>query len=594
MTSLSAQDRLSPFAVFRNRNFTLLWLAQFVSTMGSSLTTVAASILIFRATGSALSVGLMLLVGTAPGLLVGLFAGVFVDRADRKRVMVVAELLRAAFTIAIPLLLPFGVAWLYVLVAASSTVKQFFDPAQASVLPEVASDQELAAANSFMTISLFGADVLGIALAGLIASRFDIAWAFYLDGLSFVAGAVCLLLLHVPPLPDQDATSLSSVVKNLRAGVSFVGGSPVLRSLFVVFVPICVIFGLMNALNLPFIVQTVGAGELAFGLVEGVGLIGFVIGSFLMASYADRLHESQWISISLLGMGVVGAIYALLSSLPLLILVNGVYYFLNALSYIGRQLLIQRGTPRELRGRVSSAFFVTRDACFMLGMLMAGLGDRFDVRLLLFLCGLGLLGCTLLSFVLPGLRQSAAEWRRLGGLLRHAPASAGLGRSRAATLADIDALALRLPPLARLNRAERGRLVEHGRVYEVAPATRIVRQGEVSDAAFFLIAGRTVASRSAEDGAEQLLEIHAPGDFFGEIAALTGVPRTASVTAEQPTSLLELRAADLRQLLADPQLSRVLLSKMTERLARMQLIEVPRYATLDQGALLELRTSAAP
>lgn len=591
-TGVSTQAQPSAFAVFRNRNFTMLWLAQFVSTLGSGLTTVAASILVFRATGSALSVGLMLLVTTAPGLLVGLVAGVFVDRSDRKRIMVFAELARAVLVLAIPLLIPFGVVWLYVLAAASSTVKQFFDPAQASVLPELASDEELAAANSFMMISIIGAEVLGISLAGLIAANFDLVWAFYIDAFTFLISGLCLLLLRIPPLPQHEDTSLASVGQNLRAGVSFVGESRILRALFGVFVPVFVIFGLMNALNLPFIVETVGAGELAFGLVEGIGLVGFVLGSFLMASYADRLHDSQWVSLSLLGMGIFGSLYALLSSVPLLILVNGAYYFLNALCYIGRQLLIQRGTPRELRGRVSSAFFVTRDSCFMAGMLLAGLGDRFDVRLLLLLCGVGLAISAMLALVLPGMRQSAAEWRRLGALLRRSSTTTGLGRGRVATLADVDALALRLPPIAGLSRAAREQLAEHARVYEVAPAGRVVSQGEASDAAYFLIAGRTVASRS-EEGEDRALEVHGPGDFFGEIAALTGVPRTASVVAEQPTTLLEVRAAELRLLVADPQLSRALLSKLTERLARMQLIEIPRFATLDQSALRELRSEPA-
>ena len=75
-------QRLSPFHVFRNRNFTLIWSAQLVSTIGSALTSLAASIYVFRLTNSALSVGLMLMATAAPSLLVGLFAGVFVDRDD--------------------------------------------------------------------------------------------------------------------------------------------------------------------------------------------------------------------------------------------------------------------------------------------------------------------------------------------------------------------------------------------------------------------------------------------------------------------------------------------------------------------------------
>src|SRR5512146_2089335 len=85
----------SPFAIFRNRSFTLLWTGQLVSTIGSSLTSLAASILVFRLTGSAMSVGLMLMATAAPSLLVGLFAGVLVDRYDRRKIMIAADLIQA-------------------------------------------------------------------------------------------------------------------------------------------------------------------------------------------------------------------------------------------------------------------------------------------------------------------------------------------------------------------------------------------------------------------------------------------------------------------------------------------------------------------
>ena len=104
----------------------------------------------------------------------------------------------------------------------------------------------------------------------------------------------------------------------------------------------------------------------------------------------------------------------------------------NAASIVGRQLVIQRGTPRELRGRVNSAFFVTRDVAFAVGMASAGLADLFDVRLLFLLAGAIVLGCGLLTLALPGLGQPTAEWRRVLAMLRSAPSAPGLGLGRAA------------------------------------------------------------------------------------------------------------------------------------------------------------------
>ena len=172
---------LSPFSVFKNRNFSLLWTGQLVSTMGTALSSIAASIYIYQKTNSALSVGLMLMATAAPSLLVGLFAGVFVDRYDRKKIMITADILRALLILLVPVLVPLNVIWLYVIVMLTSAIGQFFDPAHESVLPEVASDEELAAANSLIAISSFGSTAVGFAAAGLIASAANINWAFYAD-----------------------------------------------------------------------------------------------------------------------------------------------------------------------------------------------------------------------------------------------------------------------------------------------------------------------------------------------------------------------------------------------------------------------------
>jgi CRP-like cAMP-binding protein len=167
-------------------------------------------------------------------------------------------------------------------------------------------------------------------------------------------------------------------------------------------------------------------------------------------------------------------------------------------------------------------------------------------------------------------------------MLRAGQAAPGLGLGRAALVADIDRLSLRLPALGSLSSRERRELAARARVYDVPPGTAIVRQGERSTMAYFLLDGRTVASRAGA-GVERILDVHNPGDFFGEIAALTNLPRTASVLAEQPTTLLQVPAAVLQTLMRDPQLKRLFLGKMTERMQRMNMIEPPRFAGLTQA-----------
>ena len=592
MTTTVITHPSSPFAIFRNRNFTLLWTGQLVSTIGSSLTSLAASILVYRLTGSAASVGLMLMATAAPTILVGLLAGVFVDRYDRKRIMIAADLSRALLVFLIPLLIPRNIAWLYIIVMLTSAISQFFDPAHESVLPEIASDEELAAANSLMAISSFGATAVGFAASGLIASRFPIEWAFYLDALSFLVSALIVWVARIPALGVAVESGLAAVGRNLRAGARVLVDTPMLRSLFLVFAIVFVSMGLSNSLLLPFALKSLGATEFEYGVQEAVTSVGFVLGSLWMARVSDRWREGQWISLGLLGMALAGIGYASMRAVAPAIAIIAASGFLNAPISIARRLVIQRYTPREMRGRVNSAFFVCRDVLSLLGMAAAGLADVFPVRVMFLVSALMLLAAGAWALVIPGLGQPAAEWKRALELLRKAPAAAAQRLTRPATLGDFDTLVALLPALAVLSAEERQALVGSAAVSEAPAGTTVVRHGEKADEVYFVLAGKAVAGVAVEGGYRSLSSL-APGDFFGEIAALSGGPRTANVVTEEPTTLLSVPATMLRGWMVKPALRQLFLSTAAERLSRTHHADWPRLAGLDQQALRELREQGA-
>jgi CRP-like cAMP-binding protein len=129
---------------------------------------------------------------------------------------------------------------------------------------------------------------------------------------------------------------------------------------------------------------------------------------------------------------------------------------------------------------------------------------------------------------------------------------------------------------------------------EAAAGTAITRAGDTGDSAYFILSGRAVAGRATTDGPYRTLSSMGAGDVFGEIAALTGSPRTADVVAEEATTLLEVPADTLRQLMALPDFSSLVLGKMQERLARSTSIgDLPRFGRYDQGVLRQLREESA-
>ena len=583
----------SMFAVFRRRDFSLLWLAQLISTAGSSLTDLAAGIWVYRETGSALAVGLTLMATAVPSLVVGLLAGVYVDRHDRKKILVVTCLVQSVIVGFIALTVEMdSIIGLYALILLNAGVKQFFDPAHDSLIPEMASDEELSSANAFLSIAAFGSTAIGFAGAGLLASTVGLTWAFILDAASFVvaAGLIALMGRYPMPVPDEEA-SVAVIVANLKVGMATLFGTPIIRSLFVVGAFMFVAFGLWNVLLLPFSIEVLGATEFEYGLQEGLTSVGFVAGSLLMARFARLLPEPAWIVVSLIGMGVAGIGYAFSTEVGPAILLVTISGLLQPPSSVSRSVLLQRHTPREMRGRVFSAFYVMRDVIFLLGMAGAGLADIIDIRLLIVVASSLLFVSAAFTLVAPGL--GITTWRAASARLAEAIAGApGLETIpvRAATMADFDRLAARLGTFGRLSAEQRAAFIREATVREVPAGTRVLEAGGVASSASFVLDGVASAGLRQDDGGYRVLSTMRAGDFFGEIAALTGSPRTADVVAEEDATLLEVPAEALRATMVVPEIQRLVFSTLTSRLLRTESADLPRLAGVDQESLRDLRT----
>jgi CRP-like cAMP-binding protein/sugar phosphate permease len=583
--------KVSPTAVFRRRDFALMWLAQLVSTAGSSLTDLAAGIYVFQQTGSAFLVGVTLMATAVPSLIVGLLAGVFVDRYDRRTVMMASNLAQAVIVASIPFLLGINVSLLFAAILLNAGVKQFFDPAYESLIPEIADDEELAAANAFLSIASFGSTAIGFAGAGLLAS-IDINLAFWIDALTFLFSAGCIALLRVrSKIEVEEETSVGVVWSNLKTGVRTIADTPMLRSLFLLGAPAFFAFGLWNVLLLPMAIKVLGATEFEYGIQEGLTSVGFVVGSLFMARYSERLQTGLWVFVGMAGMGIAGVLYGVAPTIWIAIVWVVISGFFNSPSSVARQTLLQRNTPRELRGRVFSALFVMRDVIFLAGMAGAGLADVLPVRGLLVFASVILLAVGLVALVAPGIGRPAAEWRRGLSALRAAPTAAPAA-GRAATMGDFDRLVGRLATFSRLSDPQRAAFIRSALVREVPEGARVVSQGEHATAAYFILDGRAAAGIPEPDGGYRGLSTMAAGDFFGEIAALTGSRRTADVVVTEPSTLMEVPADALRAAMEVPEVERLLLSTLTERLQRTNRPDLPRLATMDRSALRELMTPA--
>ena len=152
-------------ATLRQRNFGLLWSAGLISLAGDWMLRIALPIYVYQLTGSALATSTMLIAGMLPDLLFGSIAGVFVDRWDRKRTMVICNLLLAIGLLPLLAVRSAEQLWLLYLVAfCESTIAQFFGPAENALLPQLVSEDQLVAANSLNSLNNSLARLIGPAL----------------------------------------------------------------------------------------------------------------------------------------------------------------------------------------------------------------------------------------------------------------------------------------------------------------------------------------------------------------------------------------------------------------------------------------------
>jgi len=221
-------------------------------------------------------------------------------------------------------------------------------------------------------------------------------------------------------------------------------------------------------------------------------------------------------------------------------------------------------------------------------MSAAGLADLMDVRFLYLISALMLLLAGLVVLVIPGLGQPAAQWKRTISLLRGVEAAPRLGAGRPATVVEVERFISRMPELVELNPKERAQLASDTLVAEASVGKVVVYRGETSDAAYFILKG-SVAAGFLKDDEYVILRYMHEGDFFGEVAALTGKQRTANIITEEDSEFLIIPSKVMRRLTDRfGSLREMFHSTISERLS---LTELPIGGGLDQQSLRELRTN---
>jgi MFS family permease len=363
-------------------DFTALWVGQLVSFFGDRVHQVAIAFLVLGLTGSPIAVSAVFLAAFVPNLLLGPIAGVLVDRWDHREVMVVSDVLRAAIVLLIPVAAAIDVLLIYPLVFALTSVTIFFRPARTAVIPRIVEQDELVTANSAMWVGETLADVIGYPIAGLFVAFLGsaLALAFWLDAATYVASAVLIATMGIPPVARAAGSvigaGLRGVAADLLEGWRFLRGDAVLLANTLQGAVAQLSVGATIALTPIYAAQVLDLGRLdgpaAYALLEtGVG-IGNLVGGFAVGLVGMRFAKGRMViaGFALYGLCVIGL--ALTGNVAVAVGLMAGCGVANMIYVIPSQTLFQERTPAQLIGRAVSFRFALVTASMTAAMAVAG------------------------------------------------------------------------------------------------------------------------------------------------------------------------------------------------------------------------------
>jgi MFS family permease len=428
----------SALDVFRNRPFLLLWIAQAATQIGGNMVIFGLTVIISESTGSTSAVSALILTFLLPAVLFSALAGVFVDRMDRRLVLILTNILRGLAFVAI-FLVGDHLGLIYLLNITVSTITVFFAPAEAAMIPILVPKKQLLSANGIFTLTLNAAFALGFTLVGPLIVKIAGAPALIIvvAALYFVAAAFCWTL---PPAPStvkstgpSDARgrfreaedAIGSVVAQLREGLAYIRDHREIRWSLSYLGIAASLVGVLGVLGPNFAKRTLGLSEADFVVVVLPLGVGIVMGILLLNAYGRLIPRRRVIEGGLIALGVFliamalsGRISSFLGSATgslsgtvsvltsLLSVVVGVAFFAGiayASVAIPAQTQLQEDLPEDVRGRVFGVLNMLVSVASFLPILIVGpIADLLGTTIVLVLVGALIIASGIASIYLRG------------------------------------------------------------------------------------------------------------------------------------------------------------------------------------------------
>jgi MFS transporter, DHA3 family, macrolide efflux protein len=416
-TPAAAPEPLSVRAVLRIGDFRRLFAGQVVSDIGDGITYLLLLLVVNDLTGSTAALALMAIAEAVPQFTVGLVAGVYVDRWNRRTVMLASDLVRAAILVGVAIAASTGmVPLLYVLAVLLSSASTFFRPARGAVLPRIVPVEGLPAANSLAQGSQVIGLVIGTGIAGLIFEAFGSGpIGFLLDAGTFLVSFAFISTLTpaLGRIAPTAAEKAGNVGRSLLEGIAIVRGSRALSGSLIAAAVTMLGLGAVNVLFVPLLINDLQVAPSWMAGIEFAQTSAMLLAAAIVPFLARRLAPTTIITLGLAGIGVlIGLLSGVSAVWQVVVILFAVGWMVTPLQAM-LQTIVQTDSTDATRGRVVSLLQASMSTASVLSMAVGGvLGDLIGIRSV-YLAAAGIVmvaaGISVILFRgVPRRRQSAA------------------------------------------------------------------------------------------------------------------------------------------------------------------------------------------
>lgn len=351
-----------------------------VSLIGTWMQSVAQGWLVYQITGSRLALGTISFLGALPTLFLMLPAGAIADRIPKKKLLLATQslMMLCAFTLSLLTATRLVAVWHIGLLALILGVAQSFDaPARQSLAVEMVDDRRDLASAIVLNSTMFNlARIVGPAVAGVILATVGTAWCFLLNGLSFIAVIIALLVMRLPVYIPR--SNRQPMLQEILIGIKYVWHNIRVRSIILV-VGAATLFGMTYAVLLPaFAADVLHAGEAGLGYLSTAVGVGALAGSLTVASLGRTHRKGILLLVGNLSMPIALLLFAFSRTLPMALASLALVGWASITQNATANTLIQLLVPDELRGRVMSLYMLVFFGSGPFAALQAGvLGQAY-------------------------------------------------------------------------------------------------------------------------------------------------------------------------------------------------------------------------